>query len=179
MGPQDDSVELYFFDGVYVGVSPVEDGRTNVCGLAPESALTPLAFRVFDLVGRFPPLCRRLEPLRPATRWIATGPLRFRRGPSAPQEAGIYPAGDALAFVDPFTGSGLSAAVLTGSLAGVAAVRGTPVRDYLVACRRLLGTPLLVASLLRRALATRWVGSLAQVTPLSVLYRLTRPRIHL
>src|SRR5947207_689323 len=38
-GPPNDAVELYFFQGVYVGVAPIEDGRTNVCGLGPEDFL--------------------------------------------------------------------------------------------------------------------------------------------
>ncbi len=36
-GPVDDAVELFFFDGCYVGVSSVEQGVTNVAGLAPEA----------------------------------------------------------------------------------------------------------------------------------------------
>jgi flavin-dependent dehydrogenase len=38
-GPGNDTVELYFFDRCYVGVSTIENGATNVCGLAPERTL--------------------------------------------------------------------------------------------------------------------------------------------
>jgi hypothetical protein len=33
--PVDDAVELYFRGDTYVGINCVEDGLTNVCGLAP------------------------------------------------------------------------------------------------------------------------------------------------
>jgi len=38
-GPTDDMVELFFHAHGYAGVSCVEDGITNVCGIAPESLL--------------------------------------------------------------------------------------------------------------------------------------------
>ena len=44
-GPADDAVELYFAGSMYVGVNCVEDGFTNVCGLAPEEHLRRCRFR--------------------------------------------------------------------------------------------------------------------------------------
>ena len=38
-GPADDAVRLFFFGGCYAGVSAIEGGLTNVCGLAPENLL--------------------------------------------------------------------------------------------------------------------------------------------
>jgi len=38
-GPSDDAVELFFGLSGYIGVNPVEEGVTNVCGIAPESVL--------------------------------------------------------------------------------------------------------------------------------------------
>jgi len=45
-GPAGDAVELFFRSRAYVGVSSVENGITNVCGLAPESELAECGFDV-------------------------------------------------------------------------------------------------------------------------------------
>ena len=37
-GAVDDTVALFFFDGCYVGVSAVEGGEINICGLASRTA---------------------------------------------------------------------------------------------------------------------------------------------
>ena len=72
-----------------------------------------------------------------------------------------YPAGDALSFVDPFTGSGLLAAVRSGAMAGKAAAIGQPVAEYLRECRASLRQPFQVAGVLRRALEGGWAEKLA------------------
>jgi flavin-dependent dehydrogenase len=58
--------------------------------------------------------------------------------------------GDSLSFVDPFTGSGILSALLTGRLAGIAAARRIPRPEYVKAGRSLLGRAFLVSSVLRR-----------------------------
>ena len=84
-------------------------------------------------------------------------------------------AGDALGFVDPFTGSGMLAALLTGRLAGQAAARGRSVEEHLAACRRVLGRQYSVASLLRQLLGAGLAEKLAAFVPGRMLYRMTRP----
>jgi flavin-dependent dehydrogenase len=174
-GPSSRAVELYFFDGGYVGVSPIEGGRTNVCGLAAEDRLGRFGFSYDDFVLCCPALAERLAPLRRATPWLTTGPLECsQRLTPAPGEP--YPAGDALSFVDPFTGSGLLAAIRSGAIAGRAAARGQPPQDYLAECRRSLRRPFQVASLLRGLLASGWAERLAVLAPTTLLFALTRPR---
>ena len=80
----------------------------------------------------------------------------------------IYPAGDALSFVDPFTGSGLLAAVRSGAMAGKAAATGQPVAEYLRDCRASLRQPFQVAGVLRRALEGGWAEKLAPLAPVPV-----------
>jgi menaquinone-9 beta-reductase len=87
-----------------------------------------------------------------------------------------YPAGDALSFVDPFTGSGLLAAVRSGSMAGRAAAIGQPIPEYLLACRASLHQPFQFAELLRRALQGGWAERLAPLAPSRLLFALTRPK---
>jgi len=172
-GPSDDAVELYFFNGCYVGINTVEGGITNVSGLGPEQLLRARGFEIDELAAEFDPLRERLRPLRRTMDWMTTGPLVFETHFDAAN--GVYPAGDALSFVDPFTGSGIVSAVLTGSLAGSAAARGTPVEDYLSECRRRLQRPFLISSVFRKAVANGWGEYLAPFVPGTWLVRLTRP----
>lgn len=172
-GPSDDAIELYFFNKCYVGVSTVENGVTNVCGLGPEDLFRMRRFDMDDVVHSFEPLRARLQPLRRALEWLRVGPLVFEN--RLYTTAGQYAAGDALSFVDPFTGSGILSAVLTGRLAGIAASRGSPATDYLRNCRHSLERPFQVSSLFRKALALGWAEPLAAVVPASLLVRWTRP----
>jgi hypothetical protein len=171
-GPADDAVELFFFDRCYVGLNAVEGGVTNVCGLGPESTLRAYGFDVDALLAASEPLRRRLLPLRRAMEWLHCGPLEFRQSWS---RRDVYLAGDALSFVDPFTGSGMLSALVSGSLAGRHAAAGVPVELHIAACRRRLHRPFACASALRLIAATRWAEHLAPLVPPRVLYHLTRP----
>ena len=173
-GPTDDAVELFFFNRCYVGVTSVENGRTNVCGLAPESLLSSFAFEYDRIVSHCPALSDRLKPLRRIIPWISTGPLQY--GQAFEGQGTIYHAGDALSFVDPFTGSGILAAVRSGAMAGRAVTRGQPVEKYLRDCRTSLRQPFQVASVLRKALEGGWADKLAPLAPSRLLFALTRPR---
>ncbi|HEY1340688.1 MAG TPA: FAD-dependent monooxygenase [Bryobacteraceae bacterium] len=172
-GPTDDAVELYFARPTYVGVSSVEDGLTNVCGLTTESALRCFGFDFDEFVMSMPALAVRLGPLARQMKWIAAGPLAFSKPHGADAE-GVYPAGDALGFTDPFTGSGILNALATGRLAGESAARGMPVAVYRRECRRLLGRAFTVSSLFRRLLRYDFMPTLAALVPGDWLYRLTR-----
>ena len=177
-GPTDDAVELFFFERCYVGVSSIEEGKTNVCGLAPESFLSRFGFEYDSLVTHCPSLADRLRPVRRITPWFSTGPLLYQQAFEPSRQIGLaaYPAGDALSFVDPFTGSGLLAAVRSGAMAGRAAASGQPVGDYLRECRASLRQPFQVAGVLRRALDYGWGAKLAPLAPARLLFALTRPK---
>ena len=174
-GPSSDAVELYFFGGCYVGINPVEGGFTNVCGLGPEDVLASRGFDIDELVRSFAPLRERLDPLSRSMDWLKVGPLVYGNRFSSAVAEDEYPAGDALQFVDPFTGTGLLAAVTAGRLAGIAAARGTSSGDYMRECRRRFEAPFQVSSLLRTAVATGWAERLAGFVPGTWLIRLTRP----
>jgi menaquinone-9 beta-reductase len=173
-GPTDDAVELFFFERCYVGVSSIEAGKTNVCGLAPESFLSRFGFEYDGVRMYCQALSDRLEPLRRVTQWFSTGPLQY--GQAFADAGHAYPAGDALSFVDPFTGSGLLAAVRSGAMAGKAAAIGQPVGDYLRECRASLRQPFQIAGVLRRALEGGWAEKLAPLVPARLLFALTRPK---
>ena len=111
----------------YLGISAVENGFTNICGIAPEEELRRFGFDLDEFLMAEPSLRDRLRPLSRRMAWLKTGPLVFSRSSELTAPANrVYPAGDALGFIDPFTGSGILNALLTGRLAGSAAARGTP-----------------------------------------------------
>jgi flavin-dependent dehydrogenase len=172
-GPTGDAVELFFFRGCYVGVAPIENGLTNVCGLGPEDFLKRFDFDFDAVVTQSPALTHRLRPLTRAMKWISTGPLQYRQ---AFDNSTSYLAGDALSFVDPFTGSGLLSALKTGSLAGMAAARGELPVDHLTRCRAALRKPFEVSSIFRRAIASGLADRLIGLVPARALFTLTRPR---
>jgi len=107
--------------------------------------------------------------------WLITGPLIFRNSLNLP--VGAYLAGDALGFVDPFTGSGILAALVTGNLAGRAAAQRLDPGEHLRNCRKALEFQYLAAGVCRRVLEAGWAQSLAPLVPGRVLFSLTRPRL--
>jgi flavin-dependent dehydrogenase len=172
-GPVDDAVELFFFNRCYVGVNVVEGGRTNVCGLGPEDYLKKFDFDFDRVVLESPALAARIAPLARSMKWISTGPLRY--GQRFDPGVSGYPAGDALSFVDPFTGSGLLAAVKTGALAGAAAARNDSIESYVGQCRTRLRKPFEVAAIFRKAVESGWADVFAGLIPGKMLFALTRP----
>lgn len=169
----DEAVELFFFEGGYAGLSTVEHGAWNVCGLAPEERLREAGFQPERLLPEA--LLERLAACEQDFDWLTTGPLVFRN--EFREHADFYLAGDALGFVDPFTGSGLLSGLLTGRLAGEAASRGRPRPEYYSECRRTLARQYRVASALRGLVGAGFAASLARFVPGRLLYSLTRPRV--
>lgn len=173
-GPADDAVELFFFGGGYVGVNPVEQGITNVCGIAPEDALHACGFRLDEFVLRSEALAERLRPLSRKFRWLTVGPLVYSTNFRSCVDPITYPAGDALGFVDPFTGSGILNALLTGRLSGSAAAQGTSSQEHVARCGALLGKPYRTSALFRASLEMGCAQYVASLIPGSWLFRLTR-----
>lgn len=175
-GPVSDAVELYFFDGFYIGVNPVEGGLTNVCGIGPEDGLRRHGFDYDALVNSNSPLAERLRPLRRELNWLSTGPLLYQtRLPDPPADS--YLAGDALQFVDPFTGTGMAIAIWSGSLAGQAAANGVSKADYYAQIRRGVASQYRWCGRLRSALSWAFAPNFASYIPPSWLYAITRPKI--
>lgn len=172
-GPTNSAVELYFYGIGYTGVNPVEDGRTNVCGVAREEDLKALHFDVDEFLARQPHVARRLEGRKREMEWMFTGPRFY--GPT--EDTTGYACGDALSFVDPFTGSGMLCAVATGQLAARSVASGLTPSQHLEQCRNLLLPAFRWSSLLRKSLQLSLAPYFAQLVPGSLLYRFSRPSL--
>jgi len=112
-----ESVDLYFFEGGYCGVSPVRlaggdsSNRVNACAMvqADVARTLPEVFRLH------PELEERTRRWNPVMESVTTFPLVFRE--PCPVEDRVLRVGDAAGFVDPFVGDGISLALRSGALA--------------------------------------------------------------
>lgn len=111
------SVDLYFFEGGYCGVQPVDlegaghSGRVNASAMVLARAATTLR-EVFAL---HPTLHERTKKWEQLGDSITTSPLIFTEPECVVDN--VLRAGDAAAFVDPFVGDGISLALRSGALA--------------------------------------------------------------
>ncbi|HEX3781346.1 MAG TPA: NAD(P)/FAD-dependent oxidoreductase [Pseudonocardiaceae bacterium] len=130
----------------YAWVFPIGDGRANV-GYGEVLRGSPLSrsylrARLLDLVPAAAPATLRAHRLPLSTGRPAVGHGR------------VLLAGDAAALINPLTGEGIFYAVLSGALAGAAAVGAEPGTTYQRALRARLGRHLrhtdLAAALVRR-----------------------------
>jgi len=119
--------ELYFFRDGYGGLADVEGGRSNLCFITTAETLRAAKgdrAKLLDLTLRTNPAARaRLRGAEVDGDWLGTGPLVYGRQPPTP---GVLAIGDAGAFIDPFTGSGILLALMSAELAA-------PVVDHALA----------------------------------------------
>ena len=119
-GPRlEQRVELHLFDGGYVGLSPVEGSRLNLCMLTTVAALrahggSPERLLRQRLVDN-PAVREVIGASEVCAPWTCCGPLRF--GTRHPSAAGALFVGDAAGTVDPFCGEGMSNALLGAEVA--------------------------------------------------------------
>lgn len=113
-----DLAELFFFRDGYGGLSEVEGDRVNLCFLTTEATLREAKGDrqgLLDMTLRSNPVARqRLQHAVVDGEWFGTGPVIYGRKQTIP---GVLTIGDAAAFIDPFTGSGILLALTSGELA--------------------------------------------------------------
>ena len=169
--------EIYSFAGGYAGLSPIENKLFNLCFLIKPATVREFGSDADELVSHVVTRNGRAsETLRPASRvedWLAVSIDAFGvKGPTA--ASNLYTVGDAAAFIDPFTGSGMvmafeSAHILAGAIAANERSPEKIAEEYLSACRNKFANRLRVCSILRHAafmpnLATGVVSLLALST---------------
>ena len=105
------STDLYFFEGGYCGVQPVAADVVNVCAMVRSDRATSLE-QVFALHSK---LAERAAGWSLLTQPVSTAPLVYRK--PQPVRDNMMFVGDAVAFIDPFAGDGISIALRSGRLA--------------------------------------------------------------
>ena len=177
--------EIYFFDGGYGGLSHVEGGKANFCFLVKAGIAKKFigqTNQLFDwILWQNRRAKERMAEGEPLHSWLAVAVDGFgRRTP--PRTANLYTVGDAGAFIDPFTGSGMLMALESSELLARSLERVEEKSQYYAAHERLFRRRLLVSSVLRRAAFTPHAASaaihLASISDAfrSVLARATRTR---
>lgn len=151
--------EIYFFRGGYGGLSFVENGLANHCFLMKAETVKNLkgdAGRIVEeIIFENKRAHETLKNAQPVFDWLAVSVDRFGAKNLNPAE-NLLSVGDAAAFIDPFTGSGMlmafeSAKILARSIfenrnsfAGIA-------RDYSVLHRENFRRRLMICNIMRRA----------------------------
>jgi menaquinone-9 beta-reductase len=157
--------EIYFYPGGYGGLSSVENGLSNLCFIASAKdvrACSSEAERVMrEVVTRNSRAAYTLARARTRTEWLGVSLESFGRQEPVPAD-GLLTIGDAAAFIDPFTGSGMLMALESGEVAAGVIMdhlqslqKGAPftalARDYRSIYRERFAARLRVCALLRRA----------------------------
>lgn len=158
------TVDLYFFSGGYCGVTPVGPNSVNACAMVRADA----AHTLEDVFTKEPRLHQRSRAWQPLFSTVTTSPLYFREPET--KSDGMFLAGDAAGFIDPFAGDGISLALQSGTLVAqtiVPFLHGTSSFDeahqqYHAAYGQRFAPAFRNAARLRGALAApKWVRSTA------------------
>ncbi|MFD0710834.1 NAD(P)/FAD-dependent oxidoreductase [Paenibacillus sp. GCM10027626] len=112
-------VELYFFDGGYLGLAPVEDGTINAAALFKRSAFPTSPKTILEWIdtarSRNPKLDQKLANAVPVLgTQAAVAPVNLSYKPQAWDE--IPQLGDAALMIPPLCGDGMSMALRSAQL---------------------------------------------------------------
>lgn len=168
VGVPDETCEIYGYRGGYGGCNRVENGYRNLCFIVsaravkrvysdPENALREVVFanpRAADVLAS----ATAVKP------WLAVPIEGYGRGKLVPAP-GLLTIGDAAAFIDPFTGSGILMALESGKIAATTILEHPDAFDDLSAAYRssyssTFDRRLRTAALLRRAAFMPWAAEL-------------------
>ena len=151
--------EIYFYPRGYGGLSRVENDISNLCFIV--SARDVRRFHsdpgtvMREVLMQNQRAAFTLRDARACSPWLSVSLTGFERHSVAPQP-GLITVGDAAAFIDPFTGSGMLMALESGELAADTISRHLPhvstiAREYRAAYAKTFQGRMRVAALLRRA----------------------------
>jgi menaquinone-9 beta-reductase len=152
-----DAIELFLFEGGYVGLLMQEDGRINACAAVRKSRLAEADGRPETLLARWadasPALAARIGSVIPPADAIGAVPYGWRCRVGAP---GLFRLGDQAAVIPSLAGEGMGIALASATLAAAAWQRkganGAPAFQQALA--RATARPLAVAGLIKQ-LGTR------------------------
>jgi len=149
--------EIYSFQDGYCGLSNIENSLANLCMLVRSSAVRKYSgdagVIVNELLMRNKRAAETLANAEPVHDWIAVAVDRFGMSDLAPSD-NVLTVGDAAAFIDPFTGSGMLMAFESSELLANCVVKGENFEDvaamYKTDYRRRFANRLNVGGLIRR-----------------------------
>ena len=105
-----DRCEIYSFPGGYGGLSPIENGLANHCFMVKADRVRELNGDpdriVSELAFQNARAAQTLLHAEPVTRWLSVAVTGFGERETVIAE-NAFAVGDAAAFIDPFTGSGM------------------------------------------------------------------------
>lgn len=161
----DEACEIYSYRGGYGGLSSIENGLSNFCFIAsardvrrsesdPETVIRNIVFKN-------PRAARTLSNAQRRSDWLSVSLESFGRHELVPAK-GLITIGDAAAFIDPFTGSGMLMALESGAVAAQTIInhlaelrRNEPLaalaREYRARYRARFESRLRISAFLRRA----------------------------
>lgn len=157
--------EIYFYPGGYGGLSSVEGGLSNLCFIASARDVRQCGsdpMRVLSsTVLKNSRAAYTLAEAHASTEWLSVALGSFGYHKLVPAQ-GLLMIGDAAAFIDPFTGSGMLMALESGAVAaqtilehearfGLEAFFPELARRYRSTYRRAFNSRLRVSGFLRRA----------------------------
>jgi flavin-dependent dehydrogenase len=151
--------EIYFFRGGYGGLSYVENGLANHCFLIKAEIVKEFNSDTEQVVQKVIFQNKRafqtLKNSAPVEDWLAVSVDGFGQKELNPAK-NLFAVGDAGAFIDPFTGSGMlmafeSAEILAQAIAENRCAPERIAENYKFFHRRKFQKRMLVCSLLRRA----------------------------
>lgn len=157
--PEKGACEIYFFRGGYGGLSAVENGAANLCFLIRAETVKEFGGDaekiVREIVFRNKRAAKTLQNAKSATDWLAVSVDGFGAKVLNPAP-NLFAVGDAAAFIDPFTGSGMlmaleSAEIFADILAENRFAPALIAEKYKLAHREKFQKRLRVCSLMRRA----------------------------
>lgn len=111
--------EIYFFKGGYGGLSPIEGGRSNLCFIVKSDVAKEFigkTNKMLELVISGNGRARNtLAEAKETGDWLAV-PIAEFGTKARPVPPNLFAIGDAGAFIDPFTGSGMLMAMESSEL---------------------------------------------------------------
>ena len=146
--------EMYSFNGGYSGLSNVEGEVANLCFILRSEVVRAAHSDANELVDGVVRTNRRasrtLRDWQRPDEWLAVSVNSFGVTDPAPF-SNLFTVGDAAAFIDPFTGSGMLMALQSSAmLAGAISDGGDIAESYTTRYRRQFASRLRVCSMLRR-----------------------------
>jgi len=133
------TIELYSFRRGYLGVSPIESGLTNICGLVHADRLAGHKGRWESFVdtirneeATLDAMYARYEPAQ--EQFLSSEPVIFRSRSAV--EGGVFMVGDASGIIDPLTGNGMAMAIQSALVAAPFILEKLAGRDTEAAYRR-------------------------------------------